>query len=148
MSYLKVNVLNHLDSSKQINMKTNYLLLLFVFSIGSIFGQEKLADKFFKNYGYVKATELYEEVVKNGDESQHVLTRLGDCYYNNSNSEKAAFWYKEALDKYELDSEHLYKYIQSLKSLEKYNEADIWTKKFIAIQNDDNRIKEIGRAHV
>ncbi|WP_396600970.1 OmpA family protein [Algibacter sp. R77976] len=123
-------------------MKTNYLLLLFVFTIGSTFGQEKLADKFFNNYGYVKASELYEEVVKNGDEDQHVLTRLGDCYYNNSNSEKAVFWYKKALDKYELDSEHLFKYIQSLKSLGEYNEADIWTKKFLEIQNNDSRIKD------
>ena len=67
---------------------------------GSIlFAQKKLADKFFDNYGYAKAIELYEQVVEKGDSSVYVLTRLGDSYYNNANSEKAAFWYGEALIK-------------------------------------------------
>ena len=49
-------------------------------------------NKFFENFAYIKASELYEDAVKNGDDSVHVLTRLGDCYYNNSNSEKAAIF--------------------------------------------------------
>jgi outer membrane protein OmpA-like peptidoglycan-associated protein/tetratricopeptide (TPR) repeat protein len=105
--------------------------------------QEKLADKFFGNYSYVKATELYKEVLKKGDTSAHVLTRLGDCYYNNSNSEDAALWYKKALQKYEddLNPEYIYKYIQSLRSLGNYPEANEWMKKFTEIQNNDTRVK-------
>ena len=61
------------------------------------YAQTKLADKFFDNYGYIKAIELYEKAVEDGENSAHVLTRLGDAYYNNSNSEKAAYWYGEAL---------------------------------------------------
>ena len=65
-------------------MKTK--LFIFIFALSSTFmvAQKKLADKFFGNFAYVKATELYEEAVKKGDSSEHVLTRLGDCYYNNS----------------------------------------------------------------
>jgi hypothetical protein len=105
--------------------------------------QEKLADKFFGNYNYVKATELYKEVLKKGDTSVHVLTRLGDCYYNNSKSEDAALWYNKALQKYDRDvnPEYLYKYIQSLRSLGNYSEANEWMKKFTEIQNNDTRIK-------
>ncbi|MGB5420262.1 OmpA family protein [Algibacter sp.] len=123
-------------------MKTKFLILLLVFVVGITFAQKKLADKFYSNYGYVKASELYENAFKDGDKSEEVLTRLGDCYYNNSNSEKAAFWYGKATDKYKIDSEHLYKYIQSLKSLGKYTEADVWTKKFLEIQNSDSRFKD------
>ncbi|WP_298500448.1 OmpA family protein [uncultured Algibacter sp.] len=123
-------------------MKTNYLIFILVFTIGTSFAQSKLADKFFSNYGYVKATELYKKAFDDGDNSEHVLTRLGDCYYNNSNSEKAVFWYQKAAEKYKIDSEHLFKYIQSLKSIGNYSEADIWTKKFIEIQNDDSRLKD------
>ena len=106
--------------------------------------QEKLADKFFSNFGYVKATELYEEVLRKGDTSLHVLTRLGDCYYNNSKSEKAAFWYGKALAKYDQDKinpEYIYKHIQSLRSLGQYEEADSWMKTFMSIQNNDSRVK-------
>lgn len=124
-------------------MKSKFLILLFALSSTFMIAQEKLADKFFSNYGYVKATELYEEVLKKGDSSLHVLTRLGDCYYNNSKSKKAAFWYAEALKQHESDinPEYIYKYIQSLRSLGQYEEADSWMKKFMEIQNNDTRIK-------
>ena len=123
-------------------MKTKFLIILLVFCTSTLFAQKKLADKFFSNYGYVKAIELYEKAVENGDNSQHVLTRLGDSFYNNSNSEKAAYWYGKAANKFDLKTEHLYKYIQSLKSIGNYAEADIWTKKFIEIQNNDSRIRD------
>ena len=123
-------------------MKKNIIILLLVFCSSTIFAQKKLADKFFNNYGYVKATELYEKAFEDGDESKHVLTRLGDCYYNNSNSEKAVYWYEKAANKYEVDTEQLFRFIQSLKSIGNYSKADIWTKKFIEIQNDDTRIRD------
>ncbi|WP_298902732.1 OmpA family protein [uncultured Psychroserpens sp.] len=125
-------------------MKSKFLILIFVLSSTVMIAQEKLADKFFSNFGYVKATELYEEVLKKGDTSLHVLTRLGDCYYNNSKSEKAAYWYDLALKTYgkdDINPEYIYKYIQSLRSLGQYEEADTWMKTFMAIQNNDTRIK-------
>ena len=123
-------------------MKTNFLILILALFTGTGFAQKKLADKFFSNYGYIKASELYEKALENGDDTEHVLTRLGDCYYNNSNSEKAVFWYGKAVNKYDkINPEYLYKYIQSLKSIGNYAEADIWLKKFIATQNNDGRIK-------
>jgi len=123
-------------------MRTNYLILILVFTVGTSFAQKKLADKFFKNYNYIKASELYKEALDEGDDSNHILSRLGDCYYNNSKSEEAVYWYGKATEKYDIDSEHLYRYIQSLKSIGKYDEADVWTKKFIEIQNGDSRIKD------
>lgn len=121
-------------------MKTKVLLIILLFCSSLTFAQRKVADKFFKNYAYIKASELYEDAVKNGDDSQHVLTRLGDCYYNNSNSAKAATWYKKALDKYpNIDAEYLYKYIQVQRSLGNYQEADAWLKTFKERQNNDRR---------
>ncbi|MEH6537446.1 MAG: OmpA family protein [Psychroserpens sp.] len=125
-------------------MKSKFLILILALSSTIMIAQEKLADKFFSNFGYVKATELYEEVLKKGDTSLHVLTRLGDCYYNNSKSDKAAFWYKKALEKYgqdDMNPEYIYKHIQSLRSLGQYEDAESWMKKFMEIQNNDTRIK-------
>ena len=50
-------------------MKLKFLILLCALSSTAMIAQEKLADKFFGNYGYAKATELYEEVLKKGDTS-------------------------------------------------------------------------------
>lgn len=126
-------------------MKTKVLLILLVL-IGTLtFAQRKVADKFFKNYAYIKASELYEDAVKKGDDSEHVLTRLGDCYYNNSNSEKAAIWYKKALHKYpKIQPEYIYKYIQTQRSLGNYEEAETWLAKFKEVQNTDSRTSIIG----
>ena len=104
--------------------------------------QTKLADKFFGNYGYVKATELYKEAYDDGDDSKHVLTRLGDCYYNNSDAENAAKWYGLALDKYNnVESEYIFKYIQSLKSMGKYQDANDWLVKYKEMNADDTRVQ-------
>lgn len=125
-------------------MKTKFTLIIFALSISYGFAQTRVADIFFKNYAYVKASELYEKAAENGDDSEHVLTRLGDCYYNNSDSEKAVLWYSKAVEKYkDINPEYIYKYIQSLKSVGKYDEANKWLKTFKEIQNDDRRVRDL-----
>lgn len=105
--------------------------------------QVKLADNFFKDYAYKQATELYLEAIKKGDSSEHVLTRIGDCYYNNSNVKEANVWYEKAVEKYnKVNPEYIYKYIQTLRSLNKYEEAHKWTEVFRERKGNDNRIKE------
>ncbi|NRD22527.1 OmpA family protein [Winogradskyella litoriviva] len=123
-------------------MKIKILALLLVLSSSLSFSQTKLADKFFENFGYVKAIELYEKVVEKGKADAHVLTRLGDAYYNNSNSEKAVYWYEQALSQYNnIEAEYIYKYIQSLRSIGNYTEADVWFKKLSEAQKGDSRLK-------
>ena len=122
-------------------MKAKFLLIILVLSSSMTFAQSKVADKFFDNFAYVRAGELYENAVNNGDDSVHVLTRLGDCYYNNSNAEVAAKWYKRALDKYPEDvhPEYLYKYSQVMRSLGNNDEANAWLEKFKIAQASDSR---------
>ena len=127
-------------------MKTKIFLFIFALSCSYTFAQRKLADKFFENFSYIKASELYEEAVKKGDSSEHVLTRLGDCYYNNSKTKEAALWYGAALQKYEdVSPEYIYKYIQTQRSLDNYVEANKWLAKFRDIQSDDSRGKEYNK---
>ena len=124
-------------------------VLFIIISLGlfsSTFAQKqevRIADKFFKNFAYKKAVEFYQNAVKQGDSSIHTLTRLGDCYYNNSNSEKSALWYGEALKKYEddIDPEYIYKYSQSLRGSGNYEEAIVWMEKFKALKPGDNRLE-------
>ena len=67
MKSLKANELNRQDTSKLKRiMKTRLLALLLIIASSVSFAQTKLADKFFDNYGYVKAIELYEKALENG----------------------------------------------------------------------------------
>lgn len=130
-------------------MKTKLILFILALSSTVMVAQRKLADKFFENFSYVKATELYEEAVKKGDSSEHVLTRLGDCYYNNSKTAEAAVWYGKALKKYKnVNPEYIYKYIQTQRSLNNYEEANKWLGKFSDIQSNDSRGKEYSSKNI
>ncbi|GGH48152.1 membrane protein [Mangrovimonas yunxiaonensis] len=130
-------------------MRTKVILTILALSSSLIFSQEKVADKFFEKYAYLKAAELYQEAYNKGKDSEHVLTRLGDCYYNNSNPEEAAKWYKMALDKYhKIGPEYLYKYIQTQRSLGHYEQADEWLVKFKEIQSDDSRVEELDGSNL
>jgi outer membrane protein OmpA-like peptidoglycan-associated protein len=130
-------------------MKTKLILFILALSCTYSFAQRKLADKFFENFSYIKATELYEEAVKKGDSSEHVLTRLGDCYYNNSKTKEAAVWYGAALKKYDkVNPEYIYKYIQTQRSLDNYAEANKWLEKFRDIQSNDSRGKEYNSDNI
>ncbi len=123
-------------------MNTRLIFLIIILSSSLSFAQTKLADKFFENYGYIKAIELYEKAVQKGDSSSHVLTRLGDAYYNNSKSDKAALWYGEALKRHNnIKPEYVYKYIQSLRSIGNYEDADKWFKELSKAQLGDSRLK-------
>jgi tetratricopeptide (TPR) repeat protein len=122
-------------------------ITLFIIALGSTFmfaqkQEVKLADKFYKDYAYPKASEFYENAVKLGDSSMHVLTRLGDCYYNNSNADKSANWYSKAIKLYEskLEPEYIFKYSQALRSQGNYEEAIVWLEKYRALSPDDDRI--------
>lgn len=130
-------------------MKTKVIFTVIALCSTLLFSQKKVADKFFDNFAYLKAAELYEEAVKKGDSSEHVLTRLGDCYYNNSKSELAAKWYDKALNRYsDVGPEYIYKYIQTQRSLGNYEEADKWLVKFKEIQNDDSRAEDLKTSNI
>lgn len=126
-------------------MKAKITLLIIALGSTFMFAQKqevKLADKFYKDYGYLKASEFYANAIKLGDSSLHVLTRLGDCYYNNSNAEKSAKWYGEAIRLYssELEAEYYYKYSQALRSQGNYEEAIAVLEKYRSLNPDDTRI--------
>ncbi|TYA56366.1 OmpA family protein [Formosa maritima] len=130
-------------------MKTKVLFTIIALISTFLFSQEKVADKFFDNYAYLKAAELYQEAVNNGEDNVHVLTRLGDCYYNNSDSKQAAIWYAKALEKNkDISPEFIYKYIQTQRSLGNYDEADLWLSKFKEIQNNDSRVKDVKNSNL
>lgn len=121
-----------------------YICLLLTLS--SLAQSKRTADRYFREYAYVKAAELYEQVVAKGDQSKQVLGRLADSYYLNIKTTKSEFWYKKLFDLYEkegLDPEYYYRYSQSLKANKKYEEADVWLLKFEKKKQSDSRGKKL-----
>lgn len=126
-------------------MKAKILLTILTLSFAASFAQKqevRVADRFFKDFAYKKAAEFYGIAVKKGDSSLHTLTRLGDCYYNNSNSEKSALWYEEAIKRHEskIDADYLYKYSVALRGKGEYEQAIEYLEKYKENNPNDNRI--------
>ena len=120
-----------------------YTVILFLLFVSLSFGQRKYAaNRYFKEFAYVKSAELYEAIYKKGDSSQLVLSRLGDSYYLNSKTEKSVYWYKKLFHLYEdemIAPEFYFKYAQSLKSTGNYKESDKWLLKLRDVKASDSR---------
>ena len=103
----------------------------------------KKAEDNFDNYAYVQAIATYESLVKKGYTDADIYKNLGNAYYLNANYKEAANWYEKLFDLEDTDvqAEYMYRYAQSLKSLEKYEESSEWMTKFNAASVDDSRAK-------
>ncbi|WP_136481528.1 OmpA family protein [Cognatitamlana onchidii] len=114
-------------------MKRNfYLQLGFLLFIGAVYAQNKnlkRANKLFEIKSYVEAAKVYETKKR----TREVLEKLGDCYYYNTDFENAQKTYKELFEKYSdapIDEEYQFKYAQSLKGVEDYEEADKYLSRY------------------
>ncbi|WP_299837534.1 OmpA family protein [uncultured Tenacibaculum sp.] len=99
------------------------------------------ADRYFNEFAYKKSAELYKVIYEKGDSSQLVISRLGDSYYYNTNSNEAEKWYEILMKKYsdQVSPEYLFRYAQTLKSNGKVKESDLWLEKLKDRDSDDSR---------
>ena len=126
------------------NKKLNYILLCSLMVCSLANGQDKKskeADADFNSYAYAEAIDSYENLVKKGYTSEEIFKNLGDANYQNANYGVASDWYAKlfSLEGNATETEYLYKYAQTLKSLGKYSESDQWMQKFEAAKANDNR---------
>lgn len=77
-------------------MKYFKVAVVSVLFTSSLFAQNiKTADAFFKNYNFVDAARVYENLITKGFDSPELRSKLADAYYLNSNYSEAAFNYLE-----------------------------------------------------
>jgi len=106
----------------------------------------KEADRMFENYAFIDAQEIYLEVAKAGYKSENLFKKLGDSYYFNSNLPEAHKWYEKLFELNETpdEQEYFYRYAQSLRSIEKYDESDELMKRFEELSGiEDSRVSKI-----
>ena len=128
-------------------MKKLYILSL-VLSITFSFAQKtnlKKADALFKNFSYTDASKAYEECLQNIENpSAQTIKNAADSYYFISDARNALRWYKRL---YEVQGNNLtdiyyLRYIQSMKAVMDYDDADRITKEYLNKKGDQ---KEINR---
>lgn len=128
-------------------MRKIYILCL-ILSVTFSFAQKtnlKKADALFKNYSYLDASKAYEEILQNiKNPSAQTLKNAADSYYFISDSRNALKWYKKL---YQVQGNNLtdiyyLRYIQSMKAVMDYDEADKITKEYLDKKGDK---KEVSR---
>lgn len=102
---------------------------LLLFSLGIKAQELEVANHLFKKKAYVEAMPLFE---KEKNKTQEVYEKLADCYYFNSQMDKAVKWYGELMLKHEetTSPEYYFKYAQALKGIKEYDMADSWLAKY------------------
>jgi outer membrane protein OmpA-like peptidoglycan-associated protein len=126
-------------------MKKFYILSL-LFSFVSILAQTNLkkADALFKNYSYVDAAKAYEECLeKIKKPSVQTLKNAADSYYFISDNRNALKWYQKL---YEIQGDNLpdiyyLRYIQCMKGVMDYDNADKITKEYLNKKGDQKEIE-------
>lgn len=127
----------------------NYIILsiAFVFALNAYAQKTSIrrATKDYEKFSYVKTSEVLLRVAEKGYKSVDLFQKLGDAFYFNNKMEDAAKWYGELMGMNEaVDAEYYFRYAQSLKSIEQYDESDKWMQKFIDNKSDDLRGKSFS----
>ncbi len=134
-------MINHQDSFKMKNMK-KLLVIIFVFSIQFINAQDKdlaRAKKFFDKTYYSEAIILYEKLAEEKP-SQEVIKNLADSYYYTNDLIKAQRYYRLLIKNYNngLDRNYYFRYAQTLKASNSYDDANIALKEYYAKSANSN----------
>lgn len=118
---------------------------LYFITASNVFSQKALvrkAEKTNAQLEYIKTIDVLEEVAQKGYKSEDLFMRLGDAHYFNTQMEAAAKWYGELMQlNPNPDPEYFFRYAQSLKGLQQYEEADQWMQKFKSAKTEDLRGK-------
>ena len=95
------------------------------------------ADALFEKRAYLKAASIYEKL----KQDQHVLSNLGDCYYNNSMMKDAARVYGQLFFSFpeDLDKEYSFRYAHSLSGINDIDKSDIIMADYLKFEVDTRK---------
>ncbi|MGE6355188.1 OmpA family protein [Flavobacterium sp. NPDC079362] len=120
------------------------LVIIFVFSIQFINAQDlelARAKRFFDKTYYSEAIVLYEKLIENKP-SQEVIKNLADSYFYTNDLIKAQRYYRLLIQKYnnDLDRNYYFRYAQTLKASNSYEDADAALKDYYAKSANANDV--------
>lgn len=112
----------------------NYILvciaLMLSISMYSQQGKQKRADTLFNKFSFVKAAEVYKELIANNYNKDYATRQLADCYAFLRDPNNASRYYKSVVKQENVPIEYYYKYAQSLRGMKKYDESQEWLQRY------------------
>lgn len=81
------------------------------------------ADRQFALYAYNLSMQTYQQVLKDDPNNAHALARIGDCYYQLNNPEKALEWYQRAIRQVNMAPDVHLRYGKALMQTSNYEDA-------------------------
>lgn len=112
----------------------NYILVYFALMLSLVVfaqeGKQKKADTLFNKFSFVKAAEVYQDLIENNYNKDYATRRLADCYAYLRNPNQASKYYKQAVQQENVPIEYYYKYAQALRGIKEYDESRIWLERF------------------
>ncbi|MGZ6520122.1 MAG: tetratricopeptide repeat protein, partial [Bacteroidia bacterium] len=122
--------------------KIKSLSLLFLIVYGNVlFAQLKRANKYYDNYDYVKAIQLYKRAVNKSDNTE-ALEKIANSYRLTKNYEKAELYYAQLMKKPNVEPVAHYYYGMVLKNNNKIDEAKEQFKQFAAASPNDKNAEQ------
>ena len=106
------------------------IALMISFTAFSQQGKQKRADTLFNKFSFVKAAKLYRELVQDNYNRDYATRKLADSYAFLRDPRNASRFYKSVVKQKNVPIEYYYKYAQSLRGMKKYDESQIWLKRF------------------
>lgn len=129
--------------------KTTYFLGTLMLACSLTQAQDRKtekAQKDFENYAYADAIESYGNLVADGQTDEQIFKNLGNAHYLNADYVKASDWYGKLFDmeNTDIEADYMYRYAQTLKSLEDYEASQDWMQKFEAATKNDVRARKFA----
>tara|TARA_R110002050_G_scaffold208250_1_gene344279 strand:+ start:1545 stop:3482 length:1938 start_codon:yes stop_codon:yes gene_type:complete len=124
--------------------KIFFTVALIFITVENSVGQEKSLEKAntkYDEYSFKPAIDIYKKVLDKGFVSADLLKKLGNSYYFNADYKGAAEIYKRLVSEYksEVTPDYYFRYAQTLRSLEQYEDADALMSTFSELTSNDYR---------
>jgi outer membrane protein OmpA-like peptidoglycan-associated protein/tetratricopeptide (TPR) repeat protein len=112
----------------------NYIIVCIAFMLSvSVFsqqGKQKRADTLFNKFSFIKAAEVYRDLIENKYNADYATRKLADCYALLRDPRNASRYYKKVVTQKNIPIEYYYNYAQSLRGIKDYKESEVWLQRF------------------
>ena len=81
-------------------------------SLFAQYGKQKRADTLFNKFSFVKAADVYKDLIANNYNKDYATRRLADCYAYLRNPQKASRYYKRVVEQENVPIEYYYSYLK------------------------------------
>lgn len=130
-------------------MRLRLTVLLASLAFGSVvaFGQANAdpyvreADRFYQQMAYARAAALYRTATEMGAVNEHVTKRLADCSMRLGDYLEAERWYAVVVKFLNREPIDLYYYAQALKCNGRYEEAEHWMDRYLAMASPSGPVQ-------